>query len=258
MSLRKTVRGAIARILLLAPTRLTGASVLMYHSIGEPDGGFLTDTPEQFERHMQFIKERGYRSVFASEIPALLRSGDLANTVCVTLDDGYRDNYDNAFPILKRNGIKATVFLITGILGTTYTNGRGKTTPMVHEAQVREMASSGVVEFMPHTHTHTEVKGLDLAGVERELATSKSEVERLTGKRANVFAYPRGKYDDAAIVALKRHGFEAAFSVRPGIVRSDADPFTLPRNPLGDISDAELALKLSDRLETYLKLKRGI
>lgn len=248
----------VAAALTLPPTSLSGTSVLMYHSVAELDGGFITDTPEDFERHMRFIKEHGYRTVFASEIPGLLAKGDLANTVCVTLDDGYRDNYENAFPVLKKYGIKATVFVITGLVDGAYTDSRGTTRAIMTEEQIREMAASRLVEFMPHTHTHPDLPDLDAEGIEREVTASKAGIERLTGKQANVFAYPRGKYNGRVIEALKQQGFVAAFGVEPGIVRAGTDPFRIPRIPLGDISDTELALKLSDRLDTYLALKRHL
>lgn len=258
MNVKRALRDAVAQMLMLAPRPLTGASVLMYHSISEPAEGFITDTPAAFERHLRFIKEHGYRSVFASEIPALLASGDLAGTVCITLDDGYRDNYQNAFPMLRRYGVKATIFLITGLLGQTYTDSRGTVRSVLSEAQVREMTTSGLVEFMPHSHTHPNLRALDERALDEEIATSRSEIQRLTGTVPTVFAYPKGKYTDETIIALKRHGFSAAFGVVPGIIRLGADPFRLPRNPLGRISEAEFALKLSDRLETYLRLKQFV
>lgn len=227
----------------------------MYHSIADTNGGFITDTPTDFERHLRFIKEKGYEAVFASEIPALMKSVDLANTVCITLDDGYRDNYDNAFPILTKYRIKATIFLITDLLGKSFTDSRGTKRAILSEAQVREMAASGLVEFMPHTHTHADMRTLESAALDAELSKSKEAILRLTGKEPSVLAYPKGKYNHQVVQALKRHGFAAAFSVVPGIVRRESDVFRLPRNPLGNISEAELVLKLSDRLESYLALK---
>lgn len=250
------LRRILARILTLAGAPLTGTSVLMYHSIANGESDFITDTPADFERHMHFIKQRGLRTVFASEIPALIKTGDLANTVCVTLDDGYRNNYANAFPILKKYGIKATIFLITDLLGKSFTDSRGTTRAILTEAEVREMAASGLVEFMPHTHTHPDMRTLDDAALDAELASSKETIVRLTGKDPRVFAYPKGKYDSGVVEALQKHGFEAAFTVVPGIVRKGSGPFRLPRNPLGDVSDAELALKLSDRLDAYVALKK--
>src|ERR1700722_16426130 len=150
------------------PRRLTGISVLMYHSISDMNTP-LAVSPKQFERQMRYIHERGFKTVFASEIPALLATGDISNTVCVTLDDGYRDNYTNAFPILSRYNIKASIFIITGLIGKVGRASESPESPFVSEQEIVEMTQSGLVECLPHSHSHKKLTGLSPQQIAQEL-----------------------------------------------------------------------------------------
>ena len=144
------------------------------------------------------------------------------------------------------------------MLGEIYTDSTGVAREILTELQVREMAQSGLIEFMPHSHTHPDFLSLRGTALEKEIATSKLETERLTGRRACVFAYPKGKYNEETVSVLKSQGFVAAFGVQQGITRRDSDVFCLPRNPLGKVSHSLFKLKLSDRLSTYLSLKHSL
>ena len=93
--------------------------ILTYHRVNDEGDSFFPATPTSvFTEQMQFLAEH-YR-VFALETAVeLLGKGELPdNAVCITFDDGYQDNYLHAFPILKRLGISATIFLATGVIGT--------------------------------------------------------------------------------------------------------------------------------------------
>lgn len=253
MNIRAVARRGLAAVLVLFPSRLSGISILMYHSISE--SRFLADTPRDFDSQMRYIKDAGFRTVFASEVPDLLEQGDTMNTVCITLDDGYLDNYTNALPILERYGLKATIFVISGLVGKHFTNSWGERRDLLRLEDIETMKQSGLIEFMPHSHTHPEFDSLKMPRIEEEILASRSWVRAVTGIESTVFAYPRGKYNDETIDMLKRCGFSAAFGVEPGLARKGMDPFRLPRNSLGAITHKELQVKLSDRLETYLKIK---
>src|SRR3989338_3210220 len=132
MALRSLLKGITVRILSLVPARLGALSVLMYHSVSD-SGAFFSVTPKEFERQMRYVHDSGLTTVFSSEISQCMTNGKLANTVCVTFDDGYEDVYTHAFPVFKQFGIKATVFLITSEIGGSYTNSEGRTFPLLSE-----------------------------------------------------------------------------------------------------------------------------
>ncbi|MBC7359362.1 MAG: polysaccharide deacetylase family protein, partial [Desulfacinum sp.] len=126
--------------------------VLMYHMVSEPkeppDARFACP-PALFERHMAYLVRRGFRVVSLEEIYGALTGGlSLPDrSVAVTFDDGYADNYENAWPVLERLGIPATVFLVTGAVGRSnhWMEGRGfSRRRMLSWSQVREMSDRGV------------------------------------------------------------------------------------------------------------------
>ncbi len=254
MSLRSLLKGIIIWVLSRMPARLSALSILMYHSISD-SGAFFSLLPAEFERQMRYIRDSGLTTIFASEIDKRMKNGELANAACITFDDGYEDAYTNAFPVLKRLGIKATVFLITNEISGSYTNSEGRTFSLLSKAQIEEMQKSGLVEFMPHGHTHRKLTGLSETEQEEELISSRNVVQELTGTDPRVFAYPRGRTAPAIESLVKRLGFSLALGVVPGLVRPPSNRFNLPRNAVDrQASFQEFKLKLSDNLELYLRL----
>ena len=250
------VKRALIAFLSLLSARLSALSILMYHSVSD-SGAFFSVSPESFRRQMRYIRDSGFDAVFASEIAERIRSGDLARTVCVTFDDGYEDVYTNAFPILKEFRVKASVFLITNQIGGSYTNSEGRTFPLLKEGEIREMQTSGLVEFMPHGHTHKKLHQLTGSEQEEEIAESTAVIEALTGSKPRVFAYPRGRTTPAIAKMLESSGYALGLGVLPGLVRADSDRYDVPRNAVDTHTGfREFKLKLSNAIEWYVALAR--
>lgn len=254
MKVTRAVKQVVIFILSLTPSKLSTLSILMYHSVSD-SAAFFSTTPEAFEQHMRYIRDKGLTSIFASDV--LAERKNVRGAVCITFDDGYEDVYTNAFPILLRYGMKATVFLITSEIGGTYTGSEGKTFRLLSEKQIREMQESGLVEFMPHGHTHKKLHVLSESEWKSEIAQSAAAIESLTGNKPRVFSYPRGRTVSAIENYLEREGYEIALGVIPGLVHANANKFNLPRNAIDrHTSFREFQLKLSDTLEIYLALTR--
>ena len=252
----KSLKQALISALSLFPSRLSALSILMYHSVSD-SGAFFAVAPKKFEQQMRYIRDSGFHSVFASEIPERMHAGKLANTVCVTFDDGYEDVYTNAFPVLKSLGIKATVFLITNEIGGSYTNSEGRKFPLLGRGQIAEMLGSGLIEFMPHGHTHRKLHQLNETEQEKEIVLSRDTIKNITGSEPRTFAYPRGRTTPAISALLRRFGFTLAFGVVPGLVRPDSDQYNLPRNATdNNVGFQEFKLKLSNRITWYAALAR--
>jgi len=252
----KPFKRALISVLSLFPARLPALSILMYHSVSDSEA-FFAVSPKRFEQQMHYIRDAGFDCVFASEIGERMHAGKLANTVCVTFDDGYEDVYTNAYPVLKSLGIKATVFLITNEIGGSYTNSEGRKFPLLGRGQIAEMLGSGLIEFMPHGHTHRKLHGLAPHEQEKEITLSRDAVRNLTGSIPRVFAYPRGRTTPAIAELLKRLGFGLAVGVIPGLVRPDSDRYNLPRNATdNNVGFQEFKLKLSNRITWYAALAR--
>ena len=186
-----------------------GIPVLMYHSISNKKGSKLFMPVEKFRQQMKYLKDNGYATLTAEEALAHFKSGlpIPERSVLITFDDGYSDNYTNAFPILKEYGFKATVFVITAAID----NDPNKLTSQ----QVKEMAENGI-SIESHTVNHDDLSKLTYEKQLFTLESSKKQIESLTGKNVCCLAYPFGKYNQMTVKALQEAGYQMAFTIRPG------------------------------------------
>jgi len=199
--------------------------VIMYHRVRDdgkdPD---LTVSTANFRRQMEYLSHR-YRVIPLSEVVDRLdpRPPADADTMAVTFDDGYADNFENALPVLKERAIPATVFLVSGNIDS---DDETLTLP-----QIRLMAESGV-DFGSHTVTHPILSESDDATVRREISDSRVELESRLGRTVDLFAYPKGKsrhFDDRAKRALREAGYRAAFCSVNGAIGPRSDRYELRR-----------------------------
>ncbi len=141
-----------------------GVPCIMYHNVSNEKG----ITPEEFEEQMTLIQK--YNTFKLEELDKLGNKFP-ENTVLVTFDDGYADNYTNAFSLLKKYNIKATIFLNTAYINNDpfYMNWD----------QIKEMYESGLVDFQLHTHSHfTVVKRVEVQGFFNAEDRNKRELNR--------------------------------------------------------------------------------
>lgn len=202
--------------------------ILMYHYIEyvqdkkDTIRQSLDTTPATLIAQIQTLKNAGYTFMTASELGNVLDGKEQlpTNPILLTFDDGHRDFYTDAFPILKQYNVKATSYVISGFLG-----GTDFMTPQ----QVQDIASSGLVEVGAHTVHHIALRGKPLVQVQFEVNNSKTTLEQLTHKPVVSFAYPYGSFDNQAIQVLKDAGFETALSTVPGIEVSQQNRYFLYR-----------------------------
>lgn len=191
--------------------------VYMYHLIMEEpysiyDGLFVR--PSEFSAHLDAMNEAGVSYIFADEYR--LTDGQ---SVVLTFDDGYEDNYTTMFPILKEKGAVATIFLISDFIGTD---------GYLNEDQIREMADSGLVRFGCHTKTHRNLATLSEDEVRYELTESVSVIQSIVGYEIHSLAYPTGGFNDT-VTAVASELFEFAYTTKsPAYVAAD-NMMTIPR-----------------------------
>lgn len=224
--------------------------ILMYHGISdEPERGsayFKVNTsPTMFDRQMAFLKERGYQTIALSEAVRLLnrRQSPGRKHVVISFDDGYRNFYTHAFPILQKYGFSATMFLPTSYIGTSRTSFKG--IECMTWDEVRELRKAGI-EFGSHTVTHPKLFELDWKDVERELRDSKVEMETQLATRVTTFAYPFAfpqanplfvrKFGDA----LVETGYRCCLTTEVGRARPGDDVYRLKRLPVNTEDDINL------------------
>ena len=172
------------------------AAILMYHSI-DHNKVFFTVTPENFRKQMDLLYKEKYSIISLGELAGLIidKRAIPLKTVVLTFDDGYQDNYFNAFPILKKYNFPATIFLATGFIGKNRISSSGATLKILNWDQIIEMHNSGLVDFEPHTVSHLKLHRLSLEEAKKEILNSKRTIEEKLNKKCKFFAYPYGKYN---------------------------------------------------------------
>lgn len=203
--------------------------ILMYHYISAPPPGAnavrrdLSVTPEQFEEHLRFLAQAGYTSISLHDLALALQIGQPLpeKPVVITLDDGYRDNYEAAFPLLQHYGFTATFFLLTSVLDQEHPD-------YVTWEQVIEMDAAGM-EMGAHGYTHMDLRGRTVDYLIWQALGSKEAIEARLGKPVRFFCYPSGKYDDLVVRVLHSADYWGAVTVALGDVQRSEAPFEMPR-----------------------------
>ncbi len=194
--------------------------VIQYHMIDVPSrasrvrGGFTP--PGRFARQMKYLKAHGFGFYTAAELIDHYRDrGEFpANGITVTFDDGCRDNYSNAFPVLRELGIKATIFLVPSVIGEISAKplAQGEE-PREHLSrdEILEMAEHGI-EFGSHTTNHRLLHELNPEEVKFEVADAKKQIEEMLQKPCKTLAYPAGFFSATVEKVVAEAGYTCAFS----------------------------------------------
>lgn len=224
MLLKKQIRNLAYLFLNLLPKQ-KGASILMYHSVG--DSSILFNVlPTDFKKQMDYLYKHKYRVIKLKNLIEKIKNKEKieAKTVALTFDDGYKENYGSAFSVLKKYNFPATIFLVSSYMGAKF-NGL----EVLNWQEIREMKNSGLIDFGFHSHTHPRnIDNLDKEKFLEEINKSKEILKEINP--VMVFAYPRGKFTDKQVSILKQNNFVAGLTVEPGKNNINSDVFLLKRN----------------------------
>ena len=197
--------------------------VLMYHVIADPPPGAawpqLYVSPAEFKAQVAWLARNRYTAVTLSDVWRNWHHGGKLprRPVVFTFDDGYRSVATKALPILSSRGWPAVLNLKVGNLEP------GSFT----ESHVRRLLAASW-ELGAHTITHPDLRTLDDAALEREVAGSRREIRRRFGVHADFFCYPAGRYDERVIRSVRQAGFLGATTTLEGLATADR-PFELRR-----------------------------
>lgn len=203
--------------------------ILTYHRF-EDSPHRLSVSPTEFAQHMEYLREHDFRVIKLDELSAFLR-GERAiprRSVVITIDDGYTTTYSEAFPILRRYGFPATLYIYTDFIengGVTW-------------AQLKEMKASGLISVQPHSKTHANLKRRRRnetdtgyrARIATEIRTPKQLLETRLNIRGRSFAYPFGAANAEVVEFVRDYGFELGLTVDRGGNPSFGYPYGLRRS----------------------------
>ncbi|HEX3014994.1 MAG TPA: polysaccharide deacetylase family protein [Desulfobacteria bacterium] len=207
------------------PLPANGVPILTYHTIAALSGTDLGVPPTMFAEQMQYLHDAGYTTISLEQLYAAYHgeSNLPPKPVVLTFDDGYPDNYQIAFPILKKYNFTAAFFI--------YTAGADNGDMMTWQ-QLKEMSTYGM-DIEPHTVSHADLNQLSASGQRRELADSKAEIEHKLGTSANFFDYPKGQFDAVTLRLLPELGYQLAVTSNPGRAKRGDNIFALRRIYIG-------------------------
>ncbi len=203
-------------------------AVLSYHSVSQKNYRYAV-TPEVFEAQLRFFQSRGEMLTLEAFADILKRKKKMqGNATVITFDDGLLDFATDAYPVLKKLNIPATMFVPTALVGGVISQ-KGTDAPVMSWDDMAHIEKEGLVRFESHAHSHRPLAALSPEEVEEEYRQSKKLLREKLGMEARFLCYPKGNSDNTARDIASRH-FDGAFG-GVGIITDVGfiDPFNIPR-----------------------------
>ena len=215
--------------------------ILMYHYVSAPPSGAdiyrldLSVTPELFASHLQALADAGYTTISMYDLLAHLSQGAPLplKPVVLTFDDGYRDNYENAFPLLHEMGMIATFFVVTDYMDAE--------NPAYLTWEMARTMQAGGMYIESHGRNHTSLRNRTDDYLVWQALGSAETIEHEIGVRPRFITYPFGIYDENTIRIFESAGFWGGVTIRAGATHATDDLFQLKRVRVrGTTSTADL------------------
>jgi peptidoglycan/xylan/chitin deacetylase (PgdA/CDA1 family)/SAM-dependent methyltransferase len=231
--LRITLRSAVLWKFLVRNTY--GLPILVYHRValtGAPDMAPFRVTPEAFAEQLRYLREAGFYSVTLEDWQAAMaaRRPLPGRAILITFDDGFQDFYEYAYPLLKKYGFSATVFLVSGLIGRSnlWDAAYGEEVTLMGWQEIRQLRDEGV-KFGSHSASHRFLTSLTAKEIRQEGMQSRTLLEQGLGVPVTAFAYPYGEFDAIVEDAIGACNYTAALSLKARLSRFQDRPLALPR-----------------------------
>jgi len=214
--------------------------VLMYHKVNDLPNNRMSMPVSLFDDQMAQLEELEYRVVDLDAVLAHYVGGQPLpeGAVLITFDDGYRDNLENAAPVLRKHGYPAVQFVPIAYVGDSqplpherYLSAHGVYNPTVDWDEIRELERYGV-RIESHGISHRPLAELEIDEAAREIAISKLKLEERLGRPVRAFSYVKGSEADYKPVhpsLVRQTGYDLAFTAVSGANSPDSDPLQLRR-----------------------------
>lgn len=225
--------------------------IFMYHSISDDSEDAehpyyrVNTSPAVFAEHMKYLNDQHYKVITLDQVLERINSNDndKSKFVAITFDDGFRDFNERAFPILRKYGFPATVFLPVGLIGDQHEKFKGK--ELLTWSEVRELRKEGVF-FGSHSLTHKQMKLIGKEEVKQEIVQSKNILEDKLDERIDSFSYPYafsqedGKFTQYLKDILLKSGYRYGVSTRIGTTSLRDSRMFMKRIPINSCDDLVL------------------
>jgi peptidoglycan/xylan/chitin deacetylase (PgdA/CDA1 family) len=225
--------------------------ILMYHRIVDSRNDLNAVSPESFTRQMAFLYDHGYQVLSLDDLVEGMHKARMfkRHVVALTFDDGYEDNYTNAFPILRKYAFPATVFMIADAVGK----------PDFLTAEQLKAMYDGGFKVGSHTRRHAYLPKIkdDPVVLEDEVINSKKILEKVLERPIDFFSYPSGGFSESVIEMVKKAGYKGACATNRGLDKFNLDVYQLNRIRVnnGD-GDFVLWAKLTGYYNLFRKNKK--
>ncbi len=198
----------------------TQIPILLYHSVSDDPIGIpiLSVTTKDFDEQMSYLASNGYTTYFVDEMDACSQD---KKPVIITFDDGYVDNFTNAYPVLEKYKLKATIFVITKAIGS-----KGH----LSAEQMEQM--SDLVSFQSHTVDHVRMDRLNKAQIDYECGQSQKDLNRITGKPVDTLSYPNGKFSANVLTTAQKY-YQYAVTTLQGFNTPHSSRYKMKRTQIG-------------------------
>ena len=211
------------------PNRVAHVPILMYHYISTPPANAdryrldLSVSPENFEAQLNYLAENGYKTISLYDLHANLSSGAPLppKPIVLTFDDGYRDAYIQAFPLLRKYGMVGTFFVVSDFANSDNPG-------YMRWPEIQEMSNAGM-SIESHSRSHIDLRNRDYQKLGWETLGPLEAIEHYTGKRPRFFCYPFGRYDANVIKVLRTEYMLGAVTTAHGSTHKLKDAFEWDR-----------------------------
>ena len=209
--------------------------ILMLHRVvvhrSDGENRELEITPEFLRRTIETYRKQGYRFVSIDEACGIINCGRTYHPfVCLTFDDGYQDNYDIAYPILKQEEVPFAIYVTTGFIDNRhpmwwYTNEKLG----ISTESLKTLDSDPLCTIGAHTVSHSKLDTLSPEEQTKEIVQSRQELETLLSHPIRHFSYPHGAYNADTLPIINQQAFLSVLHAWGGNIRRGANPLMLPR-----------------------------
>ncbi len=232
-------------------------SAFVYHRFGDDRYPSTNISVEKFEEQLKFLKDNDFKVISLSQAFEALTNKKLNGKVAViTIDDAYKSFYTNGWPLLKKYGFSATIYVNTETIGAG---------DFMDWKQIKKIKEAGI-EIGNHSHAHPYfLNDYNKQDFIDDLNLSQKEFEEHLKELPTSYAYPYGEWNSSMNDVLKANGYSSAVAQNSGVVYTGSPPFSLPRFPMSnDYADMETfmeklsvnALEVTD-VKTYQQGSMG-